>query len=264
MDERVGGDGAGTEAETEAGVEIEAEAEAGAEVEAEAGAPGKRGPSVGVQIAAAVVLVAGVIGAFMGLAAAVDDPLTSQSSKPAVCNPPKDTDAPEYPALCAALNRPDLPTLAGLPGEHVSIAQSGGGPFTFADGTKEFDASAQVQIGSLCIEVTDNKKISIEDLGRVRGNRNPTTTTVLGHPAMTYDGRTTALSFKGGTSSAGTGGVSRHLVVQKDAAAGGGTFEFTVWRQDFATPDETTLYRVATQVLPTLQGWVAGPGAPTP
>ncbi|TYC68204.1 hypothetical protein EH183_40975 [Streptomyces sp. CB01881] len=68
-----------------------------------------------------------------------------------------------------------------------------------------------------------------------------------------------AIAFStNGKSTSGPGGIARHLVVAKDPKAGGGSFELTIWRQDNALPDETALFRIAEQVLPTVRGWVVG------
>ncbi|MEU6237349.1 DUF6215 domain-containing protein [Kitasatospora sp. NPDC047058] len=223
-----------------------------------AGEPGrKEGPSGVAQAVTAILLFGGTAALLWGLG--VFGHSTTPDGKPAACNAPTETDAPEYPALCAALNRPDLPTLVGLPAEHVSVAQSGGGPMTFADGTKVYDASAKVQLGSLMVQLTDNHRVGVQDSALFAQSKDAPTS-VLGHPAMTYSDHTMKLSLglTGGSAGAGKGGVARHLVVAKDAKAGAGSFELTVWRQDFTTPDDAALFRVAEQVLPTLQGWVAG------
>jgi hypothetical protein len=64
----------------------------------------------------------------------------------------------------AALNRPDLPTLLNVPGAHVSVAESAGGTFTAADGTKQTDAAAEVQIGDYDVRLTDNENMSVARL----------------------------------------------------------------------------------------------------
>ncbi len=218
--------------------------------------PDKGIKGAGVQAAAAVVLVGGVIAGIWGMG--VLSKSSTRNDKRAACNAPKATDSPEYPALCAALNRPDLPAVLGTPKEHVSIAQSGGGPFTFADGTKEYDASAEVQLGSFNVRITDNQNASVKDFADLPGlPAEPTS--VLGHPSVTYSDHTMAIPFNGGNSGTGTGGIARHLVIAKDPKADGGSFEIAIWRQDGVTPDDAALFRIAEKVLPTVPGWVAGP-----
>lgn len=220
--------------------------------------PGKGGRSEFAQVAAALVVVGCVIAVLWGLSAF--DKSSGRSDKPAACEARKATDSPEYPMLCAALNRPDLPTLLGTPGEHVTVAQSGGGPITYADGTKEYDASAEVQLGSVNVRISDNGDMPVEDFA-VFASSSAASTSVLGHDSMTYSDRTMAISFNfgGGRSSAGTGGIARHLVVAKNPKGGGGSFEIAIWRQDDVTPDDAALFRIAEKVLPTVKGWVAGP-----
>ncbi|MFI6850301.1 DUF6215 domain-containing protein [Kitasatospora sp. NBC_00085] len=209
------------------------------------------------QVVTALLLIGGTLGGLWGLGVLGD--ATPHSDKPATCNAPRPTDAPEYPALCAALNRPDLPTLLGTPTQRVSVAQSGGGPFSFPDGTKKFDASAQVQLGSVYVRITDNQDLSVKDIAAFTSPP-ALATSVLGHPSATYADHTMAITLNfNGKSSTGPGGIARHLVVAKAPTSGGGSFELAIWRQDSTPPDETALFRIASQVLPTLPTWVAGP-----
>ncbi|MFJ3794079.1 DUF6215 domain-containing protein [Kitasatospora sp. NPDC090091] len=158
----------------------------------------------------------------------------------------------------ARAHRPDFPALAGMPTEHVSNAQSGGGQITFADGTKKLNAAAEVQIGTLQVRIADLHDLTVRDY-LVLGGGTATRTTLLDHPAMTYSDRTTAVYFNlgGGKTSTGPGGIARHLVVGKDSTADGGSYELTIWHQDSAVPDDAALFRIAEKVLPTLQGWTA-------
>ncbi|MCU7826398.1 DUF6215 domain-containing protein [Kitasatospora sp. DSM 101779] len=217
-------------------------------------APGGRGwRGADVQAAAAVVLVGIVLAAVWG--AGMFSASSADAGKPAACNPATDTDSPEYPALCAALNRPDLPTLLGTPGEHVSIAQSGGGPIVHSDGTKEFDASAQVQIGPVNVRITHNHDLSVRDITGLRSLL-AQPRTVLGHPAAVYRSTTIALIFKGGKASTGAGGTARNLAVAIGPDEDADTVEFSIWRQDDEAPDPDALLRIAEQVLPTVRGWL--------
>ncbi|BFV60508.1 hypothetical protein KCMC57_up56120 [Kitasatospora sp. CMC57] len=216
-------------------------------------ASGKGARSAVVQTAAAVALAAAVLGGMW--AAGLFRPTAKPG--PAACNPPKATDSPEYPALCAALNRRDLPTLLGTP-DPVSVAQSGGGPMIFADGTVEYDASAEVQLGNTRVRISDNHQLSVRT-ATTFASLLPQPTSLLGHPAATYSDHTLALNFNGATTTTGTGGIARHLVVAKSADTNGGSFEITIWRQDRGTPEDAALFRIADQVFPSLQGWTPGP-----
>lgn len=216
----------------------------------------EKGSAVGVQaVAGALLAVFAVVGVW-GLGGFGDS--SSHDDGPAECNAPRATDSPEYPALCAALNRPDLPALLGMPDEHVSIAQSGGGGLTtLPDGTKQYDASAQVQIGPVCVRVSHDARVSVADLSYFPGLfAQPAT--VLGRDATTYSDHAFGFVFEGGKARTAPGGVARHLVVAQDGKADGtGTFEISVWRQDDVKPDAAVLFRIAEKVLPTVPGWAA-------
>ncbi|MFI9362075.1 DUF6215 domain-containing protein [Kitasatospora sp. NPDC053057] len=72
---------------------------------------------------AAVVLV-GVL--FAGLWALAGNDRDHNGDGSAKCAPATEKDSPKYPVLCAALNRPDLPVLVGVPKERVLVAQPPG------------------------------------------------------------------------------------------------------------------------------------------
>ncbi|WP_042390310.1 DUF6215 domain-containing protein [Streptacidiphilus melanogenes] len=222
----------------------------------EGGERPEKSVNVGLQVAAALGLVAVALGAMWGLGTFRKPADGADAGNPARCQARKPSDAAEYPALCAALNRPDLPVLLGAPGEHVMLAQSAGSTFTYPDGSKESDAAAEVQLGTYNVRLTDNQDVSVEALAAVTDSVQPTT--VLGHAALTYSDHTMEITFGGGQTGSGTGGIARHLVVAKSAKDGGGSFELAVWRQDGTTPDAASLLRIAQQVLPEAPGWVAG------
>ncbi|GAA4984610.1 DUF6215 domain-containing protein [Kitasatospora paranensis] len=212
-----------------------------------------KGSTASVQVLAAVLLTVCAVAGVWGTR--VFGGSSAPTAKPAPCNTPRADDSPEYPALCAALNRPDLPALLGMPDDHVSIAQSGGGQITFADGTKEFDASAQIQIGAVCVRISHDPHSSVEDLSFFPGLF-AERTSVLGRPAATYSAGTVALLAGGAKPGTRPGGLAHHLVVAQDPHAGGdGTYEIAVWRQDDVAPDADVLLRIAEQVLPTVPGW---------
>ncbi|WP_052391084.1 DUF6215 domain-containing protein [Streptomyces sp. NRRL B-24484] len=236
------------ESETAARPEVAGPDTAGPEV-----AGGRGRPGADVQAAAAVVLVGTVIAGMWG--AGMFSGSRADAGRPAVCEAAKDTDSPEYPALCAALNRPDLPALLGTPDRHVSIAQSGGGPIVHGDGTKEFDASAQVQIGPVNVRITHNQGLSVRDITGLRSLL-AQPRTVLGHPAAVYRSTTLALVLQGGRTTTGAGGTAHHLAVAIGPDEDAETVEFSIWRQDDEAPDQDALRRIAEQVLPTVHGWL--------
>ncbi|WP_405003581.1 DUF6215 domain-containing protein [Kitasatospora purpeofusca] len=204
-----------------------------------------------------VLLVAGAVLAVLDDRHAMDaDTDTTNGSGHARCAPPQSDDAPGYPALCAALNRPDLPDLAGVPGGHVSLAGSHLAVRLDGDGKEPPVATAQVQIGSVQVSVTDYPDLAPKDFlifsDLPRGQA-----PVLGHPVTVYRMRT--IGGAGATGTPGPGGYSRHLVVAKGADGSGGSFDLSYWRRDATTEDDTALRRIAEAVLPTLQGWAAAP-----
>ncbi|WP_042371879.1 DUF6215 domain-containing protein [Streptacidiphilus neutrinimicus] len=223
----------------------------------EGGERSAKGVNVALQVVAAFGLGAVALGAMWGLGVFRKPTDAAGAGRPAGCQARKPSDAAEYPALCAALNQPDLPVLLGAPGEHVILAQSAGSTFTYPNGSTESDAAAEVQLGTYNVRLTDNQNISVKALAAVTDSVQPTT--VLGHAALTYADRTMEITF-GGDQAGGTraGGIARHLVVAKSAKDGGGSFELAVWRQDGTTPDAASLLRIAQEVLPAAPGWVGG------
>lgn len=215
--------------------------------------------NAGVQAGAAIALCVGALGVMWGLGV-FGKPPADAPAKAAACDAPKAGDAPEYPALCAALNRRDLPQLLGTPTEVALLADSAGGSFTYADGTKGPNtAAAEVQFQTYDVRITDDQDLSLKDFADTFTELSTSPTSVLGHAALTYSDHTMAISFNGGkTSSSESGGIARHLVVAKSSKPGGGSYEIDVWRQDGQTPDDAALFRVAAKVLPATPGWVTG------
>ncbi|MFJ4792911.1 DUF6215 domain-containing protein [Kitasatospora purpeofusca] len=204
------------------------------------------------------LLVAGAVLAVLDDRRAMDadtDTGTDGSGN-ARCAPPQSDDAPGYPALCAALNRPDLPDLAGVPGGHVSLAGSHLALRLDGDGKAPPVATAQVQIGSVQVSVTDHPDLAPKDF-LIFSDLPRAQAPVLGHPVSAYRMRTIGGAGPSGTP--GPGGYSRHLVVAKGADGSGGSFDLSYWRRDATTEDDTALRRIAEAVLPTLQGWAAAP-----
>ncbi|WP_159394427.1 DUF6215 domain-containing protein [Streptomyces sp. NRRL S-495] len=214
---------------------------------------GGRRASTGV-VLLLVLLVAGAVVAVLDERRAMDADTDGNGN--ARCAPPQSDDAPGYPALCAALNRPDLPDLAGVPGGHVSLAGSHLVLRLDGDGKEPPVATAQVQIGSVQVSVTDHPDLAPKDF-LIFSDLPRAQTPVLGHPVTAYRMRT--IGEAGATGTPGPGGYSRHLVVAKGADGSGGSFDLSYWRRDATTEDDTALRRIAEAVLPTLQGWAATP-----
>lgn len=216
----------------------------------------------GVQAAAALVLVGGVLGAMWGLG--IFNLSSAAASRPAVCSVTPATPATPAAAtadasagrLCAALNRSDLPVLLGTPGDHVLNASGGTSAFTSAEGSQSRTPQADVQTTTYSLELTGNDDdLTVAQAVPLLGGT-AQRTTVLGHPAVLYSNRTIAFSLGGGTTR--PGGIARTLMVARSAKDGGGSFEIALWRQDDVLPDDNALQRVAERVLPTLPGWTSG------
>lgn len=237
-------------AEPEPGAEMEPGPEPGPEAEG-------RKPRVGLQVALAVVLVGALFAGLWYLTG--DGRGLAPNNEPAKCSPAKPTDSARYPALCAALNRPDLPVLMGVPKERVLAAQPGmtlgGGPGPDKDGY----GAAEVQFNELYVQLADSTDIDVDDYARLYPPADPRAP-VLGHKALFYRTPTMTLSFSlgGGKSTAGTGAPAHALAVAKSPDGTGGSFELSVWRKDSQPIDDAALYRLAEAVLPGLPGWAAG------
>ncbi|WP_051709772.1 DUF6215 domain-containing protein [Streptomyces sp. NRRL S-350] len=198
----------------------------------------------GIKLTAVVALTVALLAGLWKLGVLDDAP--KPAGKPVECVEPRPTDPPGYPAMCAALNRPDLPALLGTPDDHVSTAH----PAPLALGK---DVMVEVRLMRTVVTLMDDSP-SVEDmLGMPQFFAKPTT--LLGHPAATYSSSTMVLA-PGGKAGPGT----RNLVVAQDPKAPGGrAVEIAVFRQDGQAPDDAALARVAETVMPTLPGWVAAP-----
>ncbi|MFE9421584.1 DUF6215 domain-containing protein [Kitasatospora sp. NPDC006697] len=213
------------------------------------------GMSVDAQVVSALVMGAVLVAGFFVLQKHEEG---ADRAKAAACKPAAADDSPRYPALCAALNRADLPLLVGTPAERVSVAGPGLSHWTGADGTRQVVHCAEVQIGQVSIRLTEDDEEDVTD-AEIMGSAAHHRSQVLGHLSTTYEMGTIGFSFSlGGGSSSGKsapGGVAHNLVVGKHPNGRGGSYELAIWRQDTGTPDDAGLYRVAAAVLPTLPGW---------
>ncbi|MEU9041826.1 MULTISPECIES: DUF6215 domain-containing protein [unclassified Kitasatospora] len=198
----------------------------------------------GLKLAGVVVLVAGVMAGLWGLGF-LDTP-PKPEDKPVECVAPRPTDPPGYPALCAAINRRDLPALLGTPEDRITTAH----PAPLALGK---DPMVEVRLLHTALAITDSSTTVEDMIGMPQFLAKPAT--VLGHPAVTYSSNALVL-VPGGK----TGPVTRSLVVAQDPKAPGGrAFELSIFREDGQAPDDATLNRLAETVMPTLPGWVAAP-----
>ncbi|CAM5685415.1 Secreted protein OS=Kitasatospora aureofaciens OX=1894 GN=GCM10010502_49550 PE=4 SV=1 [Kitasatospora aureofaciens] len=240
-----GAEGAGTAAGTETAAEPDG---------------GGATPRVGLQVGAAVVLVGVLFAGLWVLAGRERDGVA-----PAKCTAATEKDSPKYPALCAALNRPDQPVLVGVPEERVLVAQPGLSAALGPGLTKEDYGSAEVQFRELYVELADHGDVDVADFPSP-GDPTIARTPVLGHQALVYRSPTISFSIPlgGGKSTTGTGSAAHSLAVAKNQDGTGGTFEVSIWRKDSGPIDDATLYRVAEAVLPGLQGWAGETVGGTP
>ncbi|MFJ8038989.1 DUF6215 domain-containing protein [Kitasatospora sp. NPDC096147] len=202
-------------------------------------------PLVMVTVLAAVGIGGGVWGLTATPSGAEED---AWPPEPVTCAAPRPEDHPAYPALCAALNRADLPTLLGSPADRVISARPGG--FT---GTPV----VEVRLGDTGVLLTDSADPVGETEFRKRYRAEPEP--LLGHAAATYSDRMLGVMVVPGQESAATDSrPSRHLVVeQRPGVPGGRTYEIALFRRDGWSPDDEVLRRLAEAVLPTLPGWSA-------
>ncbi|MEV7279021.1 DUF6215 domain-containing protein [Streptomyces sp. NPDC093111] len=228
------------------------------------------GPGVVGQVVAALALGGVLAGSFWYMAKTGME--EAEARGPAVCTPahaetpePKRTRPAGYipgDALCRALNRPDLPSLLGTPGEEAQNAWGSDGWVGLAGGAQIASPEGDVRFTTYSAKLSVSyDRLPVAQMGQLLG-RTAEPTRVLGRQAVLYSDRTIALKIPlggggDGKAETGTGGIARHLLVAKDAKDGGGSFEIVVWRQDEAVPDDAALLRVAERVLPTVPGWTA-------
>ncbi|MEU4170329.1 DUF6215 domain-containing protein [Streptomyces sp. NPDC026665] len=224
---------------------------------AEKVAGSRSGLNVGVQAVAAAVLVAGVAGGIRGLSRIL--PGGEDSGGQVTCSDAHGTPPPKRVSgaqLCRALNRSDLPVLLGTPDEPVRTAD-GDDNWMTVDGTRMASPEANVTLETYSVKLSaSDDRFSVSQGLDLLPQAQPRQ--ILGHPAVLYSDRTTALTLDSGKAGSGPGGVARSLLVAKDAKEGGGSFEITIWRQDDVVPDDAALFRVAELVLPTVPGWKSG------
>ncbi|WP_327314899.1 DUF6215 domain-containing protein [Streptomyces sp. NBC_01235] len=229
----------------------------------EVGAP-EKGPNAWAQAIAALV----VVGALGGGLFVIQKNDAKAADKPATCSVDDKDEKADKAAraahrisgtqLCTALNRADLPTLAGTPQEHALTAYGSDGSVEMAGGTEIPTPEGTVQLDTYTVKLSrsyDDLPIAgMEDLLNEAEKK-----TILGHPAVLYSGQTFSIQFNlgGGKSETGPGGIARTLVVAPDSKDGGGSYELAIWRQDSVRPDDAALLRIAQKVLPTVPGWAA-------
>ncbi|MFG2298029.1 DUF6215 domain-containing protein [Streptomyces sp. NPDC048603] len=217
------------------------------------------GMSAPAQVIAAVVLVGGLAAGAWSMQAADQ----KEADGPAKCSVSTDVLPAQYASgaqLCAALNRPDLPTLLGAPEDRVRSASGTGDWQTFGSAKKMAAPEATVETEKHHVEIGVDYELRVESAALLGSDVQKQT--VLGRPAVFYSSRTLAIGFNlggSGKATSGQGPMARSLAVARDAKDGGGFYEVIIWRQSGSLmPDDTTLLSVAEKVLPTLPGWQNG------
>ncbi|MEV5970295.1 DUF6215 domain-containing protein [Streptomyces sp. NPDC051921] len=221
------------------------------------GAGAADSPNVGAQVATALILGGLLAGSFWYMAKT--SPQSAAAERPAVCTAATGTMPARYVSgtrLCEVLNRPDLPTLLGTPGEQASTAWGSDGWTGGDDKSPSPEGNVTLPTYSVKLAVSYDR-FPVAQLGRLLGNT-AEPTKVLGRQAVFYSDRTLAFTVPlgdGGKAETRTGGIARHLLVAKDTKDGGGSYEIIIWRYDQAMPDDAALLRIAERVLPTVPGW---------
>ncbi|MGW4651477.1 DUF6215 domain-containing protein [Kitasatospora sp. NPDC004289] len=215
---------------------------------------GAGGKSVVGQVAAAVLLTLPLLlGVWL-----VQDKEASAPKAPE-CPGARAHDGPEVPALCAALIRPGLPALLGVPDEQLAVAESG---TSTVDGVAIENNAAEARVGQYRVRVADHREASPSEAAFLGSS--VTEGALLGHRAVAFTERTIGIEINlfGGGGKSAPGGVAQNLAVAKGPSRGGGSYQLTVWRNDALPVDEGVVRRIATELLPTLPGWVADTAAP--
>ncbi|KJS56338.1 hypothetical protein VM98_08015 [Streptomyces rubellomurinus subsp. indigoferus] len=209
----------------------------------------------GIKLAAVVALAGGVLAGLwgMGLIDGRSQAADEDEAKPVACQTPRPTDSQGYAAVCAALNRSDLPALLGTPDDRILTAH----PMPMAIGT---DPMVEVRLRDSAVAVIEGTTSVDDMLGMPQFFASKAT--VLGHPAAIYSSKAVVFGpadGKDGKSGLQNGPGTRNLIVAEDAKASGGrAVEIDVFRRDGGAVDDATMYRLAEKLLPTMPGWVAG------
>ncbi|WP_166663367.1 DUF6215 domain-containing protein [Streptomyces sp. NBC_00582] len=157
--------------------------------------------------------------------------------------------------LCQVLNRPDLATLLGTPGERAM--SYGGGDDSVALGGADLPApEMNVTLRTYSVQLSASyDHFAVKGMADLLGG-DARERTFLGRPAVLYSDRTFPFVLGGdGDSAGGPGRPTRRLVVARDPHDGGGSYDIALWRLDSARPDDAVLLRLAARILPTLPGW---------
>ncbi|MFE4360414.1 DUF6215 domain-containing protein [Kitasatospora sp. NPDC056800] len=212
----------------------------------------------GLKVAAAAGVLGAVLaglwgtGQLSGPTNPTEQAKPTEPARPVACTPPEPNDPQRTATLCAALNRPDLPTLLGTPTDPVVTARPIPNSF-------QWKPTAEVRLRHSAVALAEGYASIDEKFGM--HSESTTKTTVLGHPAAIYT--TGTFNFapehdENGKPVTVPGPDAQTLMVAQDPTDYlGPIFELAVIRQDGTGIDHETLTRLAETVLPTIPGWVA-------
>ncbi|GAA2095345.1 hypothetical protein GCM10009759_23470 [Kitasatospora saccharophila] len=220
----------------------------------------------GVGRAFAVRVVVGMLvltGGLFWRALHASDGQRAEGGEPVLCGPIKEGQPAGYPAMCAALNRPDLAELVGAPGER--IVSAGVGTYSTWD-----LGAAQAQVGQLEVAISDRRTIPYDlllDSTRVSARE---VAPVAGRPAVAYAEPLHWVTLNLGTGGSGSDpipapaptrdpGTAYHLVVARNADGSGGSLDVSLQRVDGGSADSERLPALAEKLMADLDGWNAPP-----
>ncbi|MGW3418300.1 DUF6215 domain-containing protein [Streptomyces phaeochromogenes] len=158
--------------------------------------------------------------------------------------------------LCKALNRPDLATLLGTPGETATTASGTSNTAPLTDG-KVAQPEAEVSFDTYSVNVSATyNDLSIDQyvkLMKFGDEQDIKTLAALGRPAVLSSAHTMQFEINLGSSGSGgpveQGPLARTLSVALDRNDRGGYCEITVWSKSGTLPDDGVLLDIAGQVL---------------
>jgi len=215
--------------------------------------------------AVAAVAVFGALGAALWLGPRVM-PSDDIAPQPASCSGgaheelPKAYEQTPEPVtgeeLCKALNRPDLATLLGTPGETATTASGTSNTAPLTDG-KVAQPEAEVSFDTYSVNVSATyNDLSIDQyvkLMKFGDEQDIKTLAALGRPAVLSSAHTMQFEINLGSSGSGgpveQGPLARTLSVALDRNDRGGYCEITVWSKSGTLPDDGVLLDIAGQVL---------------
>jgi hypothetical protein len=215
--------------------------------------------------AVAAVAVFGALGAALWVAPYVM-PSDDTTPQPASCSdgaheklPKAYKQTPEPVTgeeLCKALNRPDLATLLGTPGETATTASGTSNTAPLTDG-KVAQPEAEVTFDTYSVNVSATyNELSIDQyvkLMKFGDEQDVKTLAALGRPAVLSSAHTMKFEIDLGSSGSGgpveQGPLARTLSVALDHDDRGGYCEITVWSKSGALPDDGVLLDIAGKVL---------------